>query len=158
MGLEPLANVVYPRWRAIADLLAPEIGLTHLVDLTILYPGHPIGIFELLIDVPKEPIILLYKIFEITDEGDSVMSHEYHPYIKQIPRSRITNDWLVSLWKEKDQLIDLYNTNKVEFMRIHGASERHIEVSFFMLFCTHIVYFWLVGIMIILMVKLYIIL
>lgn len=153
-----MRNVVYPRFKAFADLLHPSIDLTHIVDLTILYSGQPSGMFEVLVDSPKEPIILLYKIYEVIDEGDAAASREYHPYVNQIQRNQITNEWLIKIWREKDELIDLFNNDKAEFMRLHSASERHIEVNFFMVFCTHMIYFLLIGFMIIIMYTLFVVL
>ena len=177
----PLLNrTVWPRYGAFEELLDERIGITHIVDFTILYcdQENSISIFDIAKGIKPEPVYILFKIYEITDDivcdenvnMDTIStilcetnkltdqqpngSSNYHstpfanistgmatssPQVYRIKRSKINIEWLRSLWKEKESLMNEFYTDKESFFKTYGPGRR-VDLSLSKIFAIHIFY------------------
>jgi len=77
--------------------MTPEVGITHIADLTIMYEDihNPLSIVDIALGNRKSKVIFYYRIFDA----------------KNIEDIR-TEEWLNIRWREKEELLHKYYTNK----------------------------------------------
>ena len=99
MNLPHLKNVVWPRFGAFNDLIDKSIGLTHIVDVTIIYPSleQTVTILDILKGGRKTNVYMIYRLFDL---------NEMEP----------TNEWMNELWKQKDNMMEEFYEDKEKFL------------------------------------------
>jgi hypothetical protein len=108
-NLAAMFHVTYPRFGAYNDIMSPEVGITHIVDLTIIYEDiqNPLSILDIARGNSKSKVIFYYRIFEV----------------KKIEDIR-TEQWLNKRWKEKEDFLQKYYTDKNALLK----SLNHLNV------------------------------
>ncbi|XP_054164544.1 acyl-CoA:lysophosphatidylglycerol acyltransferase 1-like [Oppia nitens] len=92
-----LSHVTYPRFGAYSELMESDVGVTHVVDLTIGYEDlqNPQTILDIARGHKKSYVLFNYRIFDI----------------RKNPEIR-TEQWLNQIWREKEELLFKYYTDK----------------------------------------------
>lgn len=104
-GLPMTRYVTHPRFGAFKDLIDPSINVTHIVDATLLYNDikNPLSIMDIALGNRKEPTLLNYKVYKRS---------EINP----------TEEWLRSLWLEKDKLLQRYYEDRASvYVQLEGT-------------------------------------
>lgn len=93
-GLPMTKYVTHPRFGAFKDLIDGNVGVTHIVDATLLYNDirKPVSILDIVLGNRKELALLHCKIYS-RDEVDP------------------SEDWLRKLWLQKDKFMQNYYDN-----------------------------------------------
>ncbi|KAG9509393.1 Serine/threonine-protein kinase Nek8, partial [Fragariocoptes setiger] len=110
-GLPATKYVTHPRFGAFKDLTDPLVGITHLVDCTLLYDSlsEPLSILDIAFGSRQEPVFIHYRLFE---------------------RDKITeglNDWLQKVWLEKEKLMQTFYEDRDTFYRNVGHKRLRIK-------------------------------
>lgn len=92
--------------------MKPEVELTHIIDLTIIYEDllNPISILDITRGIKKSTVIFHYKIHEIEYiNSDSEKDKELInlPIIKQ-SKEQINDQWLNEQWLKKESFLSSY--------------------------------------------------
>jgi lysophosphatidylglycerol acyltransferase 1 len=131
-NLPQLSHLTWPRVGAFQDLVEPSLGVSHIVDLTILYESQDENIAPSILDIvmgrKAEKVYFHYRTMEINET--TVLDEE----------------WLNSLWNSKDKLMAEFYANKIEFLRTRGGRLRPIEMSYLKMGAIHLFFlavcFW----------------
>ncbi|XP_015786795.1 acyl-CoA:lysophosphatidylglycerol acyltransferase 1 [Tetranychus urticae] len=169
-NLPQLNRTVWPRYGAFDELLDERIGITHIVDLTILYcdQENPITIFDIAKGIKPEPVYFLFRVYEITHDildDESLNSDENEsskndlsngsaslPFVNistgtatslsqvyKIKRSKLNIEWLRNLWKEKEQIMNEFYTDKESFFKTYGPGRR-VDLAISKIIAVHLFY------------------
>lgn len=113
--------VTHPRFGAFKDLIDPSVGVTHIVDATLMYDDikNPLSILDILFGNKKEPAILHYKVYE---------------------RSKInpTEEWLRNIWLEKDKLLTKYYEDRASVLKTIEDTLRVAVLDWFKILSIHL--------------------
>lgn len=99
MNLPHLKHVTWPRYGAFNDLIDKRLGVTHIVDLTIIYPHleETLSIIDILKGDRPADVQMIYRIFPLD---------EIEP----------TSEWLNQIWKDKEQTMANFYENQQKFL------------------------------------------
>jgi lysophosphatidylglycerol acyltransferase 1 len=125
MNLPHLKNVVWPRFGAFQDLTDKRLEVTHIVDVTIIYPKleKAISLPNILFGTDRTDVYLIYRVYDIA---------EIEP----------TSEWLNELWKRKDEMIQRFYDNKETFIQ-KESKIKEVELKWNDILLVNIFYFTL---------------
>lgn len=113
--------MVWPRYKAFEEMLNQKIGITHLVDLTVIYPDpeNPISILDIAKGLKEAKVYFIYKIYKIEDENEISFeeSGDGENNFEKIYRNSISEEWLRNLWLKKEQQIESFYQDKNQFLK-----------------------------------------
>lgn len=114
--------MTWPRTGAFLDLTEGALDLTHIVDLTILYPDQEkaTSILDIVLGRHPQQIYFHYRIFELTADG------------------MYGENWLNERWLEKEALMKSFYDNPDHFLRTKAGVLRPIQMSYFRLLLNNI--------------------
>lgn len=121
VNLPYLKNVVWPRFGAFNDLIDKSVGLTHIVDVTIIYPSieKTISILDILKGQRKTEVYMIFRTFDLNDIEPN-------------------NEWMNELWKQKDSMMEEFYEDKEKFLskyeRIRVARLSSVKLFFINIF------------------------
>lgn len=124
MNLPCLKNLVWPRFGAFQDLIDKRIGITHFMDVTIIYPNiqKPFTMIDVLLGVDSyTPVYMIYRVYDLQD---------IEP----------TNEWLNELWKQKDEMISSFYEDPERVLQKYPLIRR-VELNWRQLWMVNVVYF-----------------
>lgn len=102
-----------------------------------------LSIFDIAKGLRKEPVYLLYKVYEISNDNDDFKSNssekETLNYYQRLNRKNINLEWFQSLWKEKEQILEDFYTDRNKIFQAYGNG-RLVELSYLKVISIHIVY------------------
>lgn len=109
------------------DLTEGALDLTHIVDLTILYPNQEtaISVIDIVLGRRPQQIYFHYRVFELTSDGI------------------YGEKWLNERWIEKEALMKSFYDNPDDFLRTKAGVLRPIQMSYCRLVLSNI--FMLMG-------------
>lgn len=112
-GLPKLSHLTWPRTGAFLDLTEGNLGLTHIVDLTILYLSQRqcCTILDIALGRNSQPIYFYYRIFEVE------------------PDVAYDENWLNQRWLEKEELMKSFYSDPEEFLRTKAGQLRPVKLS-----------------------------
>lgn len=137
-----MRRVVWPRYGAFEELIDERLGVTHLIDLTILYHNqeNALSIFDIAKGIRREPVYFLYRVYEIYDESEPIISErEPSNHYTRISRKNICLEWLQSLWKEKEQILDEFYSDQNKFFQTYGNGKK-VDLSYLKILFVHTFY------------------
>lgn len=124
MGWPVLQHLTWPRAGAFHDMCDQSLGVTHVVDLTLLYDSQqdPISISDIIFGTRPGPIYFYYRTFQV----DNV--HE------------LDEQWLHNRWLEKEQLLAEFYHDKQQFLQAKAKELRPIELNWIKMINIHLFY------------------
>uniref|UniRef100_A0A6G1SJ31 Acyl-CoA:lysophosphatidylglycerol acyltransferase 1 n=1 Tax=Aceria tosichella TaxID=561515 RepID=A0A6G1SJ31_9ACAR len=122
-GLPLTKYVTHPRFGAFKDLIDPSVGVTHIVDATLIYDDikNPISIIDIGLGNKKEPAILHFKVYNRS---------EINP----------TEEWLRNIWLEKDKLLAKYYEDRTNILKKFAKTFRVAKLDWFKTLSIHLFY------------------
>lgn len=115
--------VTHPRFGAFKDLMDPSVGVTHIVDATLMYDNieNPLSILNIALGNRKEPAILHYKVYE---------------------RERInpSDEWLRNIWLEKDKMLEKFYEDRDKVLSSFESTLRTAALDWYKLLSVHLFY------------------
>lgn len=116
--------VTHPRFGAFKDLIDPSVGVTHIVDATLMYDdiNNPPSILDIVFGNKKEPAVLHYKVYKRS---------EINP----------TEEWLRNIWLEKDKLLNKYYEDRASVLKRNEDSFRVASLDWFKILSVHLFFF-----------------
>lgn len=122
-GLPLTKYVTHPRFGAFKDLIDPEVGVTHIVDATLLYDDlrNPPSIIDIVLGTRKQNAIIHYKVYDR----------------KQIEPNE---EWLRKIWLEKEKLLQHYYEDRESVYSYLGRSIRSGKLDWVKVISVHIFY------------------
>jgi lysophosphatidylglycerol acyltransferase 1 len=122
-GLPFTEYVTHPRFGAFKDLIDPSVGVTHIVDATLIYDNirDPISMVDIGLGNKKEPAILHFKVYKRS---------EINP----------NEEWLRSIWLEKDKMLAEYYKNRTELLKRFSKTFRIAKLDWFKTLSIHLFY------------------
>ncbi|XP_074600000.1 acyl-CoA:lysophosphatidylglycerol acyltransferase 1-like [Brevipalpus obovatus] len=162
-GLPSLKRVVWPRYGAFEELADVRLGVTHIVDLTILYADQDktLSIIDIAKGIRREPVYFVYRVFELDCDDDDdddvspITDGSPQNELRHTARNRLNLEWLQNLWKEKEQLIEDFYSDQENFFQTYGNG-RPIDLSYSKLFFIHIFFISIMTAIILSLYTLYI--
>ncbi|KAI1309006.1 Acyl-CoA:lysophosphatidylglycerol acyltransferase 1 [Halotydeus destructor] len=130
-GWPVLKHLTWPRAGAFYDLADESVGITHVVDMSVLYANQdaPISIGDIIFGLRPGPVFFHYRVFE------------------RSPDIPLDEKWLNERWLEKEQLMHEFYTDKEHFLAKNSNSMRPIELSWLKMISIHVFYlavcYWL---------------
>jgi lysophosphatidylglycerol acyltransferase 1 len=117
-----LKHLTWPRAGAFYDVADDLVGVTHIVDCSILYPDqeNTLSILDIVMGRKPGPIYFHYRVFEVNE------------------KMLLDEKWLNDRWLEKEQLMSEFYSNKEEFLRTKAGSLRPVQMNFIKLINIHI--------------------
>lgn len=127
MGWPSLKHLTWPRAGAFLDLMDTRLGVTHIVDLTILYKDQveTVSIVDIAMGRRPQAVYFHYRVFEVSPQN--ISSYD--------------ENWLNQKWMEKEQLMKNFYDNPEEFLRTKAATLRPVELNYLKLVAIQIFYF-----------------
>lgn len=118
-----LQHLTWPRTGAFLDLTEGALDITHIVDLTVLYPDQEkaASILDIMWGQKAQQVYFHYRVFELTSDGVYGES------------------WLNDRWLEKEALMKSFYQNPDEFLRTKAGNLRPIQMSFWKLLIYNII-------------------
>lgn len=122
-GLPLTKYVTHPRFGAFKDLIDPSVGVTHIIDTTLLYDDikNPLSILDIAFGTRKEPVILNYKVYQRS---------EINP----------TEEWLRNIWLEKDRLMTRFYEDRDSVYRQFEGTLRVAQLDWYKVLSVHLFY------------------
>ena len=122
-GLPLTKYVTHPRFGAFKDLIDPSVGVTHIVDATLIYDNikDPISILDIGLGNKKEPAILNFKVYKRS---------EINP----------TEEWLRNIWLEKDKMLTKYYEDRTDILKKFAKTFRVAKLDWFKTLSIHLFY------------------
>lgn len=122
-GLPLTKYVTHPRFGAFKDLIDPSVGVTHIVDATLIYDDikDPISIIDIGLGNKKEPAILHFKVYKRS---------EINP----------TEEWLRNIWLEKDKMLAKYYEDRATNLKKFAKTFRVAKLDWFKTLSIHLFY------------------
>lgn len=115
--------VIHPRFKAFKDLMDPSVGVTHIVDATLMYNdmSNPLSFLNIALGNRKEPAFLHCRVYE---------------------RSKInpTEEWLRNIWLEKEKLLETFYNDRDSFYEKYEGTLRTAKLDWFKLLSVHLFY------------------
>ena len=121
-----LQHLTWPRSGAFLDATDGSVGITHIVDLTILYQDleDTVTILDIAMGRRPQPVYFHYRIFEVTDDVT------------------LDEHWLNARWVEKEALMKSFYDDQSEFIRSKCSSGlRPVQIDYFRLIMIQVFYF-----------------
>lgn len=114
--------VTHPRFGAFKDLIDPSVGITHIVDATLMYNDieNPLSILDIALGNRKEPAVVYYKLYKRSDINP-------------------TEEWLRDIWLRKDKLLEEYYKDRSRVLKMMGKM-RSSELDWFKILSVHLFY------------------
>lgn len=134
---------MWPRYGAFEELADVRLGVTHIVDLTILYADQDktLSIIDIAKGIRREPVYFVYRVFELDRDDDDdvspIIDGSPQNEVRHLSRNRLNLEWLQNLWKEKEQIIEEFYSDQENFFQTYGTG-RPIDLSYSKLFFIHI--------------------
>lgn len=115
--------VTYPRFRAFKDLMDLSVGITHIVNATLLYDNinNPLSILDTALGNRKEPAILHYMVHERETINPS-------------------DEWLRDIWLEKDKFLEKFYEDRDKVLNSFDGTLRTASLNWYKLFSIHLFY------------------
>ena len=109
-----LQHLTWPRTGAFLDLTEGSLDISHIVDMTILYPDQEkaTSILDILLGRHAQQIYFHYRVFETRSDGV------------------YGENWLNERWLEKEALMKSFYENPDEFIRTKAGVLRPITMSY----------------------------
>lgn len=128
MNLPKLRNVVWPRVGAFKDLTDKRLGITHIVDLTIIYPSldQAISLVDILFGREPTPVYFIYRVYNLND-------------------IELNDEWLNELWKKKDDCIQRFYDDKQSFLKSE-TKIREVQMQWSKMLLINVIFFSLFAI------------
>ena len=150
-GLPILKHVIWPRYGAFEELVDSRVGVTHIVDLTVMYldPQNQVSLFNILRGDRKESVKYFFRVFEVDDSpvnDGSVSSSDRE--ISVVTREELNREWLQNLWIEKEEIMENFYSNREKFYLTHGLGRR-VQLSYSKIFLIYLIHLFLLIIPII---------
>jgi len=122
-GYQTTKYVTHPRFGAFKDLIDPSVGVTHIVDATLLYDDieDPLSILDIGLGNRSEPAILHYRLFKRS---------EINP----------NEEWLRKIWMEKEDLLKKFYEDRSSFLTKVEHTIRVIRLDWFKILAVHLFY------------------
>lgn len=122
-GLALTKYVTHPRFGAFRDLIDPNVGVTHIVDATLMYDDikDPPSILDIVLGNRKENAVIHYRIHKRQD---------IEP----------TEEWLREIWLDKEKLLQHYYENRDSVYKYFGRSIRACKLDWMKLIAVHLFY------------------
>lgn len=122
-GLPLTTYVTHPRYGAFKDLIDPSVGVTHIVDATLLYDDikNPLSILDIALGTRKEAAILHYKLYNRS---------EINP----------NEEWLRNIWLEKDKLLKRFYEDRASVYKQFDGTLRAAVLDWFKILAVHLFY------------------
>lgn len=118
-----LKYVTYPRFGAFKDLIDPSVGVTHIVDATLLYKDikDPLSILDIGLGTRREPAIINFKLYKRS---------EINP----------TEEWLRNIWMDKEKLLKKFYEDRASFLKSVENTLRVACLDWFKILAVHLFY------------------
>lgn len=120
-NLPPTKYVIHPRYGAFRDLMDPSVGVTHIVDATLMYDDirNPLSILDIGFGNKKEAVLLHHKVYD---------------------RSQIepSEEWLRKIWFEKDKLLERYYEDRDSVYKMIDGTLRVLRQDWLKIIAVHL--------------------
>jgi len=124
-------------------MIDKRLGITHLIDLTIIYPNpdNPLSILDIAKGIKKAQVYFIYKVYEIREDNDVKFenSGDSNKPFEKLLRKDINEQWLRELWLKKEDLMDSFYQNPSQFLEKIG-SKQMIDLSLQKMYAIHLFY------------------
>ena len=124
-GWPHLRHLTWPRSGAFLDVMDTSVGITHIVDMTLLYKDQidTVTIVDIAMGRRSQPVYFHYRVFEV------------------LPGVSYDENWLNARWMEKEQIMKCFYESPEEFFRTKAGSLRPVELNYAKLVSIQIFYF-----------------
>ncbi|RWS25351.1 acyl-CoA:lysophosphatidylglycerol acyltransferase 1-like protein [Leptotrombidium deliense] len=123
-GKQQLFNVTWPRTGAFNDINVDQLQLTHVIDLTIIYPeiDSPLSVFDICCG-QRDKIVNVYFYYRIYERNQT-----------------LNDDWLHEVFQQKETIMQQFYLNPKQFLEKNSKFTRIVNLNWFKLIAIHLFY------------------